>query len=110
MKVNDKKLIKDLRLLNKPLFTMAADRIEELSQENAALKEKIALQPMDNIPIGKNFFVLTKPKGILIPKFFQVSVSFEGLLHVCYFTQKIFIIKKEDCQGWTPLPEGTEGL
>ena len=26
---NDKKLIKDLRFMNAPLFTMAADRIEE---------------------------------------------------------------------------------
>jgi hypothetical protein len=110
---NDKKLIKDLRFLNKPLFTMAADRIAELSQENVQLREKLnfhtKLQPMDTAPKDKHFILKAQQKDGWVD------------FYRCYWREDSYgfyideggteISKQEfNLLGWLPMPEGTEGL
>jgi hypothetical protein len=115
MKVNDKKLIKDLRFMSAPLFSMAADRLDVLSQENAALREKLdlhtKLQPMDTAPTcGKPFILYAEFK------YQKHYIPFE--FYVCFWDlerQKFNLndgtlsLSAYNLLGWLPMPEGKDG-
>ena len=82
------------------------DRIKELSQENAALKKNLdlcsRLQPMDTAP--DRFVGYTKEDDECL-ECYIVYRDGDG-----FDTNALTFIRKDDMIGWTPLPEGTEGL